>query len=59
MARPKKKQRGRKPQWELPQIDATPEELARAILTQPPRKPEDWPYMQEEAERKARMRDRS
>ena len=39
MGRPKKKGRGRKPQWELPQIDATPEQLARAILTQPPPPP--------------------
>ena len=39
MGRPKKKGRGRKPQWELPQIDATPEQLARAILTQSPPPP--------------------
>ena len=40
---------GRPPEWEWPRIDATPEELARAILTQPPRKPHEWPYMQERA----------
>ena len=38
---------GRPPEWKLPEIDATPEELARAILTQPPRQPHEWPYMQE------------
>ena len=59
MARPKKKGRGRKPTWELPQIDATPEELARAILFTPPRKPHEWPYVQEEAARKAAMREPS
>ena len=53
MAKKKQPKRpvGRPPEWELPSIEATPEELARAIMTQPPRKPNDWPYMQEQAKR--------
>ena len=28
-------------------IEATPEELARAILRTPPKKPEEWEYMKD------------
>ena len=30
-------------------IDATPEQLAKAILRTPPKKPEDWEYMKVES----------
>ena len=34
----------------FPRIDATPEQLAKALLQMPPRKPEDWEYMRERRE---------
>ena len=59
MAGRKRKRRGRPPKYTMPpMIDATPEEVARAVLNTPPRKPDEWRFMQEfkrqqEAEREA------
>ena len=42
-----KRPRGRPVEKPLPEpIDASPEDVMRAILATPPRKDEDWPYMQ-------------
>lgn len=46
----KPKKRGRPVEKPLPEpIDASPEDVMRAILATPPRKDDDWPYMQKAA----------
>ena len=43
-----KKQRGRPPMKPMPEpIPDTPENIARAILTTPPKKEGDWEYKKE------------
>ena len=43
-----KKPRGRPPIKEMPEpIPDTPENVAKALLTTPPKKEEDWEYMKE------------
>ncbi|MDE0189814.1 MAG: hypothetical protein OXQ90_00515 [Gammaproteobacteria bacterium] len=38
----------------FPRIDATPEQLAKAFLRDPPRKREDWDYMKTRKSRDSR-----
>ena len=40
------KKRGR-PETRWVKIDATPEEVAKAILSTPPKKPHEWKFMQD------------
>ena len=43
-----KRRRGRPVKYVMPEpIDATPEQLAKAVLFTPPKKPEDWKFMQD------------
>ena len=56
MAGRKRKAKGRPVKYTMPeQIDDTPENVARALMRTPPRKPDEWKFMQEfrqqEAER--------
>ena len=59
MAGRKRKAKGRPPKYTMPpMIPDTPENVARALMRQPPRKPEDWKFVQkfrqvEEAEQDA------
>lgn len=47
MAKSKKK-RGRPVEYTMPeQIPDTPENVAAALMRQPPRKPDEWKFMQE------------
>ena len=43
-----KHKRGRPVKYVMPEpIDATPEEVAKAVLFTPPKKPQDWKFMQD------------
>ncbi len=43
-----KRKRGRPVKYIMPEpIDATPEEVARAILFTPPKKPHEWKFMKD------------
>lgn len=45
-----KKPVGRPPRPLPPPIDDSPENIARAILNTPPKKPDEWRYLQDEAD---------
>jgi len=46
MAKKSSRPRGRPVEYEMPeQIPDTPDNLARIILTNPPKKEEDWKYL--------------
>ena len=43
-----KRRRGRPAKYVMPEpIDATPEQLAKAVLFTPPKKPQDWKFMRD------------
>ncbi len=43
-----KRKRGRPVKYIMPEpIDATPEEVAKAILFTPPKKPHEWKFMRD------------
>lgn len=35
------------------QVDATPEQLIRAVVTTPPKKPHEWEFMRKDRRRKS------
>lgn len=48
MAGRKRKPKGRPPKYVMPErIPDSPENVARALMRQPPRKPEHWKFVQE------------
>lgn len=43
-----KRKRGRPVKYVMPdKVDATPEQLAKAILSTPPKKPQEWEFMKD------------
>ena len=43
-----KRKRGRPVKYTMPEpIDATPEEVAKVLMRTPPKKPQDWKFMQD------------
>ena len=42
---PKKRKRGRPPKPMPEQIPDTPENVALALMTSPPRRPDEWEYL--------------
>ena len=53
----KKKARGRPKELTMPeQIPDTPENVARAVLATPPKKPEEWAYLKEREQQAKKRR---
>ena len=43
-----KRKRGRPVKYTMPEpLDATPEEVAKALMRTPPKKPHEWKFMQD------------